>query len=485
MALVTVVLSLIFSAWMLRRELRLRPGLSSALWIPTILLMLISSRPVAEWVGKGSPGDEASNPLDAGVYLCLIGASLFIGSSRGVKWGKLLAMNVPLLLLYAYFVSSIVWSDDPMGSAKRIGKDFALLFVIGLILSEKEPLQAIRSIFVRGASVLFPLSIVFDRWVPRFGREFAKNGTVAYSGVTTQKNSLGEIVLVFSMILLWDYLEIRSTGSRSRLLRGAQWDRLALLLMGALLLYQSQSKTSLFCLLIAVALGIRKGALATKPISIVAYAVVFSTPFFLFLSTEFGYLIEPIVKALGRDLTFTGRTNIWSQITLSTVNPILGCGYWVFWKGPGGAAISTAVQWTVPTAHCGYLDVYLDGGFLGLFLFFCVLAAYGWRLIKQSQKERFHLVGLAVLSAAIVYNLTESAFLRTGPLWFVVLVMIVEMPRKKRKGKYVQEELSNVNRTNRTQPAVVARFDSPAMTPVNVRTEVYGRSYRQTANNQR
>lgn len=471
MATVSVVLSLILSAWMLRRELRLHPSLSSALWIPTILLMLLSSRPVAEWVGRGNPGDEASNPLDASVYICLMGASLFIASSRGVKWGRLLAMNIPLLLLYAYFFSSVVWSNDPLGSAKRIGKDFGLLFVIGLILSEKEPLQAIRSIFVRGACVLFPLSIVFDRWVPRFGREFANNGTVAYSGVTTQKNSLGEIVLVFCMILLWDYLEIRATGSRKRPLRGAQWDRLLLLLMGALLLYQSQSKTSLLCLLIAIALGVRRGGLATKPISTVAYVVVLSTPFLMFLSTEFGDLIQPIVNALGRDLTFTGRTNIWSQITWNTVNPLTGCGYWNFWKGPGGAAISTAIGWTVPTAHCGYLDVYLDGGILGLFLFFCVLAAYGWRLIKRSEKGRFQLVGLAVLSAAIVYNLTESAFLRTGPLWFLVLVMIVDMPPRKRDAKYVQEELRNEIGKSRTQAALVTRFDSLALTSVSERRE--------------
>jgi O-antigen ligase len=117
------------------------------------------------------------------------------------------------------------------------------------------------------------------------------------------------------------------------------------------------------------------------------------------------------------------------------------------------------------------LDVYLDGGILGLFLFFCVLAAYGWRLIKRSEKGRFQLVGLAVLSAAIVYNLTESAFLRTGPLWFLVLVMIVDMPPRKRDAKYVQEELRNEIGKSRTQAALVTRFDSLALTSVSERRE--------------
>jgi exopolysaccharide production protein ExoQ len=135
------------------------------------------------------------------------------------------------------------------------------------------------------------------------------------------------------------------------------------------------------------------------------------------------------VAALGRDMTFTGRTNIWDHITLQTVNPIFGCGYWNFWRGPKGRAISDAIQWDIPTAHCGYLDIYLDGGICGLFVLFCVLLLYGIRLMKPSKHSRFQMTRLGMLAAAIVYNISESSFVRMGLLWFTTLLMMVDFPK--------------------------------------------------------
>lgn len=433
MASVALILSLIFSLWMLRRELRRRPSLSAAMWIPTFFVMIMGSRPVSDWIERGgsSAAEFSSSPYDAAFFAVVIGVSLVIASSRGVKWGKFLAANLPLMTIYAYFLSSTLWSGDPVASAKRIVKDFGLLFLVGLIFSEKEPLQAIRGIYIRSACFLFPLSIVFDRWFPRLARAYSPDGTMELSGVTGQKNTLGEMVFIICAVILWDYLELLATRQRMSFRRGAPRDLLTLFLMGIFVLFQSQSKTALICLVICAALTVRSGWLTSRMASKVTFATILSTPFLLFFTNEFGDLIQPVVKALGRDMTFTGRTTIWAQITSETVNPIIGCGYWNFWAGPGGLAISNAIVWQTPNAHCGYLDIYLDGGACGLFLLFCVLVAYGLRLVKRAQMSRFQLVRLGMLSAAIVYNLSESSFLRMGLLWFTTLLMMVDFPRMK------------------------------------------------------
>jgi exopolysaccharide production protein ExoQ len=433
-----LIAALLLCFWLLKRVVRRSPSVSAAIWIPTVYVMVMGSRPLSSWLQGGQKAKSASL-LDQLFSLVAIGAPLIIASMRGVKWGRFLGANLSLLLLYAYFAASIFWSDDPPGSAIRLARDFGSLFVIGLIYSEADPMQAIRNVFIRSACVLFPLSIVFNQYFPTFGRDFGMGSVLMHTGVTLQKNSLGEIVFVFCLFILWDYIETPQIGPRRNFLRAMSWDYILLFLMGIVLLVQCQSKTSLVCLVLGGALSLRKGALASRTASTVAFISILATPFLLFFTNEFGDIIEPIINALGRDMTFTGRTNIWDHITATSVNPMIGCGYFVFWQGPRGLAISEAINWPIPTAHCGYLDCYLDGGIIALALLLFMLVSCGWRLIRRNPEGRFRIVGLAVLCASIIYNLSESSFVRAEPLWFATVLMMVEFPQRRRIAKGAQQ----------------------------------------------
>lgn len=428
-----LALSLIFSTLLVVRDCRRRTSVSAAVWIPTLFLLVLGSRPVSAWLGFGSSAalsglgnDAERSPLDQVFYLLVLAGSLIVASSRRVRWNKLFAANVAIMALYLFFAISVSWSGDPLGSAKRLFKDFGLLFVVSVILSEKNPLEAMRAVYVRCACVLFPLSVVFIRYYPILGRSYSISGEPMATGVTTQKNTLGEIVLVFSLFLIWDYLEARSTRGR-KLWGRIPWDTLALLTMGAWLLNTSQSKTALVCLLIGVTL-ITSRWFASRVMSRAVLLFALSTPFLLFFVQQFSSVIAPVVEALGRNMTFTGRTNIWEHITSTTVNPIVGAGYWNFWGGKGGLAIMEAMQTVVPNAHCGYVDIYLDGGVIGLILLFCFLVTYGRRLTAHLNINRYQRLRFAILIVAIFYNLSESTFMRLGPIWFTTLLAVISFP---------------------------------------------------------
>lgn len=441
MAYPALLLTIVFIIWLLRRDMRRRPGLSASLWVPTFFMLILGSRPLPDWLaGGGYNGPRTSNnPIDQLFYAGVYAFCLVVATRRGVNWGKVLLGNLPLLLLYVYFICGASWSDEPLGSLIRILKDFSMIFVVAQIYSEKEPFEAMRAVFIRSACVLFPLSVTFNRWFPSFSREYNPNGGMMLSGVTGQKNSLGEILFLFCIFVFWDHLAAYESNGRRKFLKSMPWDHMALIGMAILLLVQSQSKTALICLSIAAAFIYRRGIFSKRVVSTVAYSAVLSTPFLLFFSREFADVIQPVVAALGRDMTFTGRTNIWDQITWETVNPWIGCGYWNFWQGPRGKAISEAIKWAIPTAHCGYLDIYLDGGILGLAALLVVLIVYGWKLIK-GVPARSQIVGLAVLSTSIIYNLSESNFLRISPLWFATVLTMVAFPLKKRVARTVKAE---------------------------------------------
>jgi exopolysaccharide production protein ExoQ len=457
MALPGLILGLVFIAFLLIRDSRRRPSLSWALWLPTFFLLVVGSRPLGDWFGggawdgRGLANDAAGSPLDQVFFFLIIIACLIIATRRHVQWGKLFAGNMPLLLFYCYFLLSIAWSEDPLGSSKRLFKDFGMLFVISVILSEKHPLEAVRAVYVRCACILFPLSAIFIKWFPNIARSFAVNGDIMYSGVTTQKNTLGEIVLVFGMFVVWDCLE--SWPGKLRVSR-LPWDRFVLLLIGFWLLQICQSKTGLLCLLIGSALILRKGWLASKNISRVALLAALSLPYLLFFAQQYSSVIEPIVEAMGRNMTFTGRTDIWQHINLNTVNPLIGAGYYNFWGGSGGMRVNQAMHETIPNAHDGYVDMYLDGGFIGLVLLFFMLVAYGRRTMKHARTDRFANVRFAVIVVLIIYNISETTFARLTPLWFTSVLAFVDFP-------YLKNWLTKTKRTRPVQPAMEQAVLSP------------------------
>jgi exopolysaccharide production protein ExoQ len=467
MGIIALSLALIFAATLIVRDCKRRPSVSLSIWIPTIFVMVLGSRSASEWLHGGTGyyqafgNQAATDPIDLIFTLTIIVTSLVITIRRRVNWGKVFAANPALMLLYGYFVLSIGWSGDPMGSFKRIFKDFGMLFVIGVVFSEKDPAQAMRAMYLRSASLMLPLSLVFIRWFPRYGRVYALDGSMTATGVTTQKNTLGEMTLIYILFLVWDYLERPKQGQKS-LLQRIPWDQVVLLLMSLWLLRASQSKSSLLCLVIGVFLIARWKSLASTIVDTSVFLGALASPLLLFFSQQFSSVIAPLVQAMGRNMTFTGRANIWQHITLDTVNPLIGCGYYNFWGGPGGYAITVAMDTTVPNAHNGYLDLYLDGGFIGLAIFAIVLIASGRGLIRRLARQagiNYHArICFAVLIVVILSNLSESTFVRVSLLWFTTLLMIVRFPGKgSLRNAHINVSKSAYKSPNGQQSVLVSR----------------------------
>ena len=402
MGQIALFLSLTLSACLIVLDVRRRKTVSAAVWLPTLQLMILGSRSVSAWLGgnwnaanAGRLGnDQETSPLDQLFFFGVIAGSMMVLHLRRFRWGRLVQLNTALALFYGFFLLSLIWSGDPTGSLKRWIKDVGTILSVSVILTEKDLIQAIRAVYLRTAFVLLPLSVVFIRWIPAFGRSYAINGTVMYTGVTTQKNTLGELVLVLGLVLLWDCVEGRKlTVKQGR--PPMPWGRIALLLLGLWLLNISQSKTALMCLIIGGVLLIRPKRLVSRSVNRAVLACILFVPVMVLSSQQFSSVLAPITEALGRNMTFTGRTDIWQHITLTTVNPIIGCGFYNFWGGPGGKAVSESMGiggWGVPNAHCGYVDMFLDGGAIGIALLFSLLVALGTRLNKVSPLKGFDLL---------------------------------------------------------------------------------------------
>src|SRR5207253_437707 len=101
----------VFVAALLVLDFNRRTSVSAAMWIPTLLLLVVGSRPLSLWARGGTATAEWSeSSLDFAFFLIVLAGSWIVSSFRGVKWTSLFAANLAIALCYVYFASSALWS---------------------------------------------------------------------------------------------------------------------------------------------------------------------------------------------------------------------------------------------------------------------------------------------------------------------------------------------------------------------------------------
>jgi O-antigen ligase len=400
------------------------------LLIPGAWLAIQGSRPVSYWFGSGDmASDVEGNPVNTLIYAVFILASVVMLRKKGVNWGEFITQNKALCLIYCYLAMSAFWSDMPFISLKRLMKDFGCVLMALVFLTQADPGAAVRAVFVRVSYLLFPLSALCIKYFPEIGRSFTRAGEPMFTGLTTQKNSLGEVVFVFSLILLWDLYEIYKEGDR----KGKKTQlliRIGILIVGFWLLSKCDSQTSLLCLILGIVIfwgglclmRMRQG----RQILMIFLAVIIC----LFtLDKTFG-LSDMVIRAMGRNPTLTGRTDIWRLVLEQQTDPLVGNGFYTFWDSDKGKAVMNSFM-KINEAHNGYLEMYLDGGLIGDTLLGLLLLTAGKRVVDRLfSATTFGKIALIFWFLAIIYNLSETSYFRLDPLWFTFLLVTIECQRR-------------------------------------------------------
>lgn len=417
---------LVAIAVLLRLERRQRHGVSGAVTLVVLWLLLVASRPLTAWLGMAGGGGSAAaaydegSPLDAAAYLVLMAGALAVLSRRGASLRGFIRDNRWLCLFFGYCALSILWADLPLVALKRWVKDAGNLLMVMVVLTEANPVEAAKAVFVRCAAVLVPLSLVLIRFYPDIGRTYHTwTGEMMYVGVATHKNSLGLLTMACTLHLLADVLDRHD--AQGLLPRLAQW---ALLALTAWLLQQSHSATSLMCGAIGAALliGLRLPALR-RHVTALELTVLLTAGVLWATDGAYDLYRYVVVEILGRDLTLTSRTDVWPMLLAKLDNPLWGAGFNSFWSGERLAVLYERLG--IIQAHNGYLETLLNGGAVGVALLGALLlAALRSASLRVQRGEPGALLGLAVVVATIVANLSEASFSKMDPLWFAFLLAV-------------------------------------------------------------
>lgn len=410
---------------------RQKPRTSVALWVPLVYFFLIASRPVSMWLDLGGAATasqvEDGSPVDRLVYSALLGLAIAIVFQRKSRVQRLLRGQELLILFVGYCLVSIIWSDFPVVAFKRWIKLLTDVLMVLVVVTELRPMDAVKRFLARSAFVLIPLSVLFIKYYPHLGREYSQwTGEVLYTGVTYNKNILGSICLFWGAGYVWILMEAMKKENR----------RIKVVLpIGILLamfwwtLTLSASATSLACFLIGVLLlaWTRIRFVQQRPVlfHITALAMISSAAAVLF-----GNLGSFVFNTLDRDSTLTGRTELWEKIFKMTGNPILGTGYESFWLGDRLEYLWSIYWWRPNQAHNGYIELYINLGWVGVALFMSLLFVAYMRISRAIRNgDSYASLRLGWIVIAVVYNFTEASFRMQNLAWIFTLFALFGVPR--------------------------------------------------------
>ncbi len=424
----------ILIVWLCRLDRDPERPTSRALWIPVTWLFLCSSRTAAQWLGLAPLSGTSEqlvegSPIDAAMYFSLLLADVVILMGRRERVGQFGRLNVPLILFLSYCGVSVLWSDFPFVAFKRWIKAVGDVLMILIVLTDIEPTVALKRLFSRAGFALIPLSILLIRYYPTLGRDYSPWTGAAYNiGVATGKNGLGYVALFFGVVSVWRLcLLFRDHDIAEH--RGPFVANAITLVLALWVFQMAHSATSFFCFLAGSALimiaSIRVIARERAVIHMIVAAMLFVVVYGLLLNPELG-----LSEMAGRDPSLTGRTRIWNEALDLTVDPLFGAGYESFWLGDRVEQFWRR-NWEHPNqAHNGYLEVYLDLGYVGVSLVGFVMISGYRRVFQALQWEPDSApLRLAFFFVAAVYNLTEHAFRELHPIWIALLFAIITGPQ--------------------------------------------------------
>lgn len=379
------------------------------------------------------------------LFLCLVpfGGTELTGQSEGslfrqVGWGLLFVLAlyfamkcpdgkfrfpiewipIPYLLLLAYIFISISWSEIPLVSAKRAVQLIGIVF-ISLSIVRHGTETGIAGRFAWPAIIFLGLGALATITLPILA--FDPNGN--FKGITFTKNNWGQFSILAALVFMLHAL--------SRIKPLLNW---LLFTLASISLIATFSGTS-----IAVYMSImfiwfswffiqRYGTLARATLltlSMLAALGVFGY-FVLEGQLHITQILGSSLASAGKDVTLTGRTELWRMMGYEIDrHPWFGAGYGGFWLGLEGPSVTIVnyFSWKPGQAHNGYIDVINQLGYVGFAIFLIFIVSHLKNIAtlyknKQETSAMFHLMVLLIL---LLLNITETSFIRTTHIWWIML----------------------------------------------------------------
>ena len=375
-------------------------------------------------------GSALFQAVTSAIYL----ASMVLVLARGFPtWGvTMLRRGWPLVLLTLLTIISTLWSEDPGTTFRRsIALILSMWFAFYIVL-RFDP-RTFFNLLVTAFGILLVVSIL-SAAIPGQGVTGGGAYSGAWRGLTGNKNELGRVIAL-AVALLPAAAVLRLTDRRR-----------AAMIIGVValpVLFLTHSATSLMAAVLGLGVGgvlyVLCGGRIGRFRLRVELRVLLGVIAVVSGLTLFTVAWTPLLLALGRDPTLTGRTKLWDwALTVNQDHRLLGSGYRSFWIDQNTRYFFVTFAWNKdsegarsdsfsgPThAHSGYVDLMLELGYVGLSVFILTVLS---GLVNVQRTVRSGNLELGFIFAVIlaflsVYAITARSILQQAEgLWVLFAI---------------------------------------------------------------
>lgn len=398
-------------------------------WLPAVMcLVLFRLMTIPDSFDDAQLSNPAGSPVNKVLWLCMIAGGSYVVSQR---WKVLRSMWRDLNPMFKVFVAlaviSVLWSIDRPLSIQRLMRMTAQLLVgLSMVLADWNPDRYV-SIFRKLTALFLTSSLIFGMVRPDLAihQELAYELLGAWRGLCSHKNDFGNVCAI--SLVFWMHGLVNRRVSRLVGLAGVG------LCLTCVKLSRSSTSLTMSVVIIVVSLifvnlGERGRRRAPVFVWVLASILLVYALALLKIIPGSGVLFLPVIMLTGKNLTFTGRSDIW-DVLLDHVHrrPLLGSGYGGYWEpgatpGTESYEMYERLQTFYPSeAHNGYLEVLNDLGVVGE----VVLIAYLIFYVRQAlviyrilpQQGMFYLL---VFFQQTLANFTEAHWFSVRSFSFVI-----------------------------------------------------------------
>jgi O-antigen ligase len=312
--------------------------------------------------------------------------------------------------------------------------------------SSREQMRLLCWVF----SIAIALSLVAGALLPSYGAHVV-NGVLSWRGVFAHKQELGRLMSLAAPLFLINALEKRD-----------RWLSLAGLVGAFILLRLSHSATGLLTFIFALSLLpfyiiVKQNKYRLLPLA-VGLLISFIAVIVVTLNIQ-----TIVVDYLGKDMEFNGRTPIWNLVVKKGLEkPFFGYGYHGFWSSDAGdyvlartwlgdydepgKIVDSGKKKAGGIAHNGFLDLFVQLGFVGLILFtlnLIMLSARVFLLLFTTRSIEYFWI-IIFIGINLVTNISDSlTILESNNIFWIVYVAVamttaLELSRLRRKQKQIK-----------------------------------------------
>ena len=386
------------------------------------------------WEGKtGDKLTQSFNLLQIAISLLLLARAYHRRSRIGTS-------AILAIVTAGFLLLSALWSVDSATSIRR--GTIYVFFVIGAIgiagNMDSDEFMGLLGLACLISAIGSLVVLVISPDLALMGDEFR--------GIFSHKNVFGEVMATGVLASLH--------GIRL----GRKWLRhTVLLILFVALAVASKSATALmtivaYCGVSGIAMLIYQGGVAR----IIA---IFLTVMLLPIVVIAASFPDSLLEMMGKDPTLTGRTDLWSYVTGNIAQrPILGWGFAAFWTSDNIAAgeISTLLGWGVPEAHNGILEMMLEVGIVGTFLFLSLWVRHVYLAIQccRAPARELGVSSLLCCGGIVLVGITEQVLVDPSfgsvSVFFIAGLMCEKAVRAGRRRRFLAR--ANVPQTRSVRP---------------------------------